>query len=94
MSMRYIFCTVDIVRTSKPYATKLGMMVYHHAPGCHAKGYLAVFKVKVTVQGQIFYKLTVSCHEFWNLLQPNLVYIYKDKVSKIIRSSALPMITG
>ena len=40
-------------RSSKPHATKLGMMVHLHDPECHANDWGHIFKVNVTRRGQI-----------------------------------------
>ena len=49
---------------------KLGMLVYHHDLECHAKVWVPIFTVKVTVWAQI---LKNECPAVVNLLQPNLV---------------------
>ena len=67
LSMCHTFCLEDIFQTTKLYATKHRMMVHHHNPECHAKRpWVAIFKGKVKVQGQILKKkkkIHIS-HEF------------------------------
>ena len=47
----------------QPFVTKLGIVVHHHEPECHAKKWDSIFKVKVTVWAYIT-KLTVSTISF------------------------------
>ena len=59
-------CPENIFRTTGLYATKLGLMVHHHDPECHAKSLGFYLQGQVTVWAQIL-KITVSSifPEFW-----------------------------
>ena len=37
----------------QPFVTKLGIVMHHHVPECHAKQWDSVLKVKVTVWAYI-----------------------------------------
>ena len=63
----------------QPFVTKLGIVVHHHEPECHAKKWDSIFKVKVTVWAYIYNQhMTVSSISFISskpasLLQPNSI---------------------
>ena len=62
--------------SAESFVTKLGIVVHHHEPECHAKKMDSIFKVKVTVWAYNNQNMTVSTISFISskqvsLLQPN-----------------------
>ena len=41
----------DISSTAEPFVTKLGMVMHHHGPECHAKRFLCCFQVQAHKEG-------------------------------------------
>ena len=61
-------------RTTKLYATKLGMLVHHHDPECHVERLGSCFQGQGHSAGSNPEKVTVSSiSHYLNLLQPDLV---------------------
>ena len=49
----HIFVPTRLSVCLQPFVTKLGIVVHHHEPECHATKWNAIFKVKVTVWAYI-----------------------------------------
>ena len=50
---RDIFVPTQLSVSLQHFVTKLGIVVHHHEPDCHAKEWDSIFKVKVTVWAYI-----------------------------------------
>ena len=67
-------CAVGIFCITEHFVTKLGMVMQHHEPKCHAQKkttVLAIFKVKVTVRAYmikmlLFLLFLLNCWFFGN----------------------------
>ena len=55
---------LDIFLTAEPFVTKLGMVMHHHGPECHAKRLVYYFKVKVTVKAPVI-RYDCFYHSYW-----------------------------
>ena len=60
----------------QPFVTKLGTVVHHHEPTCHAKKWDSIYKVKVTVwaynqnmMGSLYLLLVLNQWVFCNQTQ-------------------------
>ena len=63
----------------QPFVTKLGIVVHHHEPECHAKKWDSIFKVKVTVwaynQNMTVSTISFISYKPVSLLQPNSICV-------------------
>ena len=70
-------CSSDISSASEPSVTRLGMVMQHHGPKCHARRLVNYLQVQGHNEGlfdQI--QLSVICAELLICLQPNLIGWY------------------
>ena len=78
------FCPDDICKTNKHFLTKLGIVMHHHEPECHANGGFAIFKFKVTADSKGSSDNGSFCYIFWaadpSLIKLGLIVHYNKPV--------------